>query len=142
MEPVIREKSILMLCCLIAVAMVTATGTHRHEASGVDGVSHVHSHGHHGAAHTHGHMHLPAGDDGDGDHHDLENANGDSIPMLLPNTQRVVRGSTPTEFVVLQLQSWLSVRPESPDLDLPDRPPRPPTNQDSLPQIRTIVLLT
>lgn len=142
MNPVIRENSILTLCGLLAVALVSATGVHRHDGGDTDGASYVHSHGHYGSSHSHGHSDAPAGDGNDGSHHDLNGSHAASVPMLLPGTQRDVRRSTPIEFVGLQLQAWLSARPETPRLGPPDRPPRPPTDQDSLPQIRTIVLLT
>lgn len=116
-----------------------ATHAHDHQ-------HHVHTHKHSGYVHTHAHSHGPheehPADDAGDDHHRYANGHGEPEPVQLTTAFREYRRFDKVEFAGLSLIVADPLRPHSSGLAPPDRPPQLPTSQDSLIQLRTVVLLT
>jgi hypothetical protein len=107
---------------------------------------HAHMHRHHDVVHFHGHAHhsddVDSHEDSDTDHHEYAESHGEPAPLFLFTCSH---GRTRD---LNAAATWSGIACENCDLDgsselhPPEHPPRPPTAQDSIPHLRTIVLLT
>jgi hypothetical protein len=142
------KVSVLILFGIASMSGMTALQTlgHAHQGHAHGHEHHIHAHSHDGHVHSHEHSH-PAHEqhpehDSSGDHHECASGHGDPVPVLLIASSRDWRRPTETKFLAVKAAVSWSPRIETDGLAPPERPPQSPTSQDSLPQLRTVVLLT
>lgn len=135
----------ILVAALVAIGVVHGLG-HTHEAHEHKHEHHVHVHSHDGYVHTHEHSH-PANEehpahDSPGDHHECGNGPSEPVPVLPTASSRDGRRPIESDFVSIQADVSRVHGADAGGIAPPERPPRTPTRQDSISQIRTVVLLT
>ncbi len=137
--------------CLSALALtgcwLTVGGVHKHSDGHHHHVHHTHVHHHDGTTHSHEHRHTTGNGDlndheSDDHHHYSDNDHSPVVVLILP--PRVTRPSTQLQIDCRSLDvTCLNCSDGSAVALTPPRsPPAHYVSQDSLPQLRTIVLLT
>ncbi|MGE3181404.1 MAG: hypothetical protein AB7N71_07230 [Phycisphaerae bacterium] len=124
--------------------MFAATHFHRDRHHQHEHHTHIHRHGalEHSHAHSHAANEFSSEQSPADDHHDLATGHNNPIEPWITPSYDVVRRADFFALLPLHYEADTTTSAAFGCVEPPERPPRSITSEDSLPQLRTIVLLT